>query len=36
MDVAIVGASGYAGGELIRLLQSHSSARVTVATSRAL
>ncbi|MDD3622376.1 MAG: N-acetyl-gamma-glutamyl-phosphate reductase [Methanofollis sp.] len=34
MDVAIVGASGYTGGELIRLLQSHSSAEVVVATSR--
>lgn len=36
MDVAIVGASGYAGGELIRLLQTHSEAEVVTATSRAL
>ncbi|TAJ45594.1 N-acetyl-gamma-glutamyl-phosphate reductase [Methanofollis fontis] len=36
MDVAIVGASGYAGGELIRLLMTHPEAEVTVATSRAL
>lgn len=36
MDVAIIGASGYAGGDLIRLLLSHSTARVTCATSRKL
>lgn len=34
MEIAIVGASGYAGGDLVRLLASHSSAEVTVATSR--
>jgi N-acetyl-gamma-glutamyl-phosphate reductase len=34
MEIAIIGASGYAGGELVRLLSSHSSAEVTVATSR--
>ncbi|QYZ79296.1 N-acetyl-gamma-glutamyl-phosphate reductase [Methanofollis formosanus] len=34
MDVAIVGASGYTGGELFRLLQGHSSAEVVAATSR--
>ena len=36
MKVAIVGASGYAGGELIRLLVHHSTAKVTCATSRSL
>jgi N-acetyl-gamma-glutamyl-phosphate reductase len=36
MKVAIIGASGYAGGELIRLLLHHSSAEVTCATSRKL
>jgi len=36
MKVAIVGASGYAGGELIRLLVHHSAAKVTCATSRTL
>jgi len=36
MKVAIVGASGYAGGELIRLLYHHSSAEVTCVTSRSL
>jgi len=36
MKVAIIGASGYAGGELIRLLQYHSDAEVTCATSRKL
>ena len=36
MKVAIIGASGYAGGELIRLLHHHSSAKVTCATSRKL
>ena len=34
MEIAIIGASGYAGGELIRLLASHSSAEVTAVTSR--
>ncbi len=34
MEIAIVGASGYAGGDLVRLLASHSSAEVTVVTSR--
>ncbi|RLF22595.1 MAG: N-acetyl-gamma-glutamyl-phosphate reductase [Thermoprotei archaeon] len=32
--VGIVGASGYVGGELLRLLLSHPNAEVTVATSR--
>jgi N-acetyl-gamma-glutamyl-phosphate reductase len=36
MDIAIIGASGYTGGELIRLLLTHSSAEVTFATSRKL
>jgi N-acetyl-gamma-glutamyl-phosphate reductase len=36
MKVAIIGASGYAGGELIRLLHCHSSADITYATSRKL
>jgi N-acetyl-gamma-glutamyl-phosphate reductase len=36
MKVAIIGASGYAGGELIRLLHHHSLAEVTCATSRKL
>jgi len=36
MKVAIVGASGYAGGELVRLLYHHSSAKVTCVTSRSL
>ena len=36
MKVAIIGASGYAGGELIRLLHHHSAAEVTCATSRKL
>ena len=36
MKVAIIGASGYAGGELIRLLYQHSSAEVVTATSRKL
>jgi len=36
MKIAIIGASGYAGGELIRLLAHHSTARVTCATSRKL
>ncbi|MDD1690099.1 MAG: N-acetyl-gamma-glutamyl-phosphate reductase [Methanoregula sp.] len=36
MKVAIVGASGYAGGELVRLLLHHSAAKVTCVTSRKL
>jgi N-acetyl-gamma-glutamyl-phosphate reductase len=36
MKIAIIGASGYAGGELIRLLFHHSAAEVTCATSRKL
>ncbi|MDD1702492.1 MAG: N-acetyl-gamma-glutamyl-phosphate reductase [Methanoregula sp.] len=36
MKVAIVGASGYAGGELVRLLYHHSAAEVVCATSRKL
>jgi N-acetyl-gamma-glutamyl-phosphate reductase len=36
MKVAIIGASGYAGGELIRLLHNHPAAEVTCATSRKL
>ena len=36
MHVAIIGASGYTGGELLRLLLTHSSAEVTCATSRKL
>ena len=36
MKIAIIGASGYAGGDLIRLLLSHSCAEVTCATSRKL
>jgi N-acetyl-gamma-glutamyl-phosphate reductase len=36
MKIAIIGASGYAGGELIRLLAYHSTAKVTCATSRKL
>jgi N-acetyl-gamma-glutamyl-phosphate reductase len=34
MKIAIIGASGYTGGDLIRLLLSHSSADVVCATSR--
>jgi N-acetyl-gamma-glutamyl-phosphate reductase len=34
MEIAIIGASGYTGGELMRLLQNHSSAEVVCATSR--
>lgn len=33
MDVAIIGASGYGGGELLRLLAMHPHARVAAATS---
>jgi len=36
MDIAIIGASGYAGGDLIRLLLAHSRARLVCATSRKL
>ncbi len=36
MEIAIIGASGYTGGELIRLLLTHSEAEVTCATSRKL
>ena len=36
MKIAIIGASGYAGGELIRLLVHYSTAKVTCATSRKL
>ena len=36
MKIAIIGASGYAGGELFRLLLHHSSAKVVCATSRKL
>ncbi|MEN6610172.1 MAG: N-acetyl-gamma-glutamyl-phosphate reductase [Methanoregulaceae archaeon] len=36
MKIAIIGASGYAGGELFRLLLCHSSAEVVCATSRKL
>ena len=34
IGVAIVGASGYASRELIRILLNHPGARITVATSR--
>ena len=34
MDIAIIGASGYTGGELVRLLLAHDAAEVTCATSR--
>ena len=36
MEIAIIGASGYTGGELMRLLLNHPSAEVAVATSRRL
>jgi len=36
MEIAIIGASGYTGGELMRLLLHHSSADVVAATSRKL
>jgi len=32
--VAVIGASGYTGAELLRLLANHSNVEVTVATSR--
>ncbi|HSV74556.1 MAG TPA: N-acetyl-gamma-glutamyl-phosphate reductase [Chthonomonadales bacterium] len=34
VDVAVIGASGYGGGELLRWLSVHPAARVRVATSR--
>ncbi len=34
IKVAVVGASGYTGGELLRLMATHSRVEVTVATSR--
>jgi N-acetyl-gamma-glutamyl-phosphate reductase len=34
IEVGIIGANGYTGGELIRLLDNHTEAEVTVATSR--
>ncbi len=36
MKIAIIGASGYAGGELVRLFVHHSAAEVVCATSRKL
>jgi len=36
MEIAIIGASGYTGGELMRLLLHHPSADVVAATSRKL
>ncbi len=36
MDIAIVGASGYAGGDLIRFLLTHKEANIVCATSRKL
>jgi len=36
MDIAIIGASGYTGGELVRLLHYHPEAEVVCATSRAM
>jgi N-acetyl-gamma-glutamyl-phosphate reductase len=36
MKIAIIGASGYTGGDLIRLLLAHSAAEVTTVTSRRL
>ncbi len=36
MEIAIIGGSGFTGGELIRLCAGHSSAEVTCATSRKL
>jgi N-acetyl-gamma-glutamyl-phosphate reductase len=35
IKVGIIGASGYTGEELLRLLAGHSSAEVVLATSRA-
>jgi len=34
MRVGIIGGSGYAGGELLRLLLHHPEAEITFATSR--
>ena len=34
MKVGIVGASGYVGGEVLRLLLSHPNAEVSMVTSR--
>jgi len=34
MDIAVIGASGYTGGELLRLLHFHKNAEVVCATSR--
>lgn len=34
IEIGIIGANGYTGGELLRLLDQHSKAEVTVATSR--
>jgi len=36
MKIAVIGASGYTGGDLLRLLLTHSRAEVVVATSRKL
>ena len=36
MEIAIIGASGFTGGELIRLLAGHSEGDVVCATSRKL
>lgn len=36
MDIAIIGASGYTGGDLIRLLLTHSEANIVCTTSRKL
>ncbi len=34
LNIAIIGASGYTGGELTRILHTHSQARITAVTSR--
>jgi N-acetyl-gamma-glutamyl-phosphate reductase len=34
LEVAIIGASGYTGGELLRFLHTHSEVEVVAATSR--
>jgi N-acetyl-gamma-glutamylphosphate reductase len=34
MKIGILGASGYTGGELLRLLYNHPNVEVSVATSR--
>ena len=34
MKVGIIGASGFVGGELLRLLINHSQVELTIATSR--